>query len=243
MDVRGIKMKRKIILIMIILILILLMPNTIIRILDTLCILLLIFTIVTWIIYRKHCIYITPNLLSNFKRDYAYIHLGRNRLGRFNENVLELANLRRNLYTDIKLVDRFYSLLKNKGHMLFEIYNDKEYICSNKISCFDYCLMHPVVVYCEKKSIYRYVYNYKEILTGYAYLYYHLFKRRTGKCTDKELEIFRSQLNKLISFASKRDIYLELKLIGFSKAVEKKLKQEYPEITIRTESELECIVT
>ena len=137
-------MKRKLLLLLLLLLSILFIHNSMLIYIDVVCLIIYLFVIVTWIIYMRHCQEITPDFLIDLKRDYEYIHVGTRRL--YENRGLDLANLNRNFYTDIKIIERFYSLIKENGYISMEIKNDRNYIIQNKISPFDYCLMHPVVV-------------------------------------------------------------------------------------------------
>ncbi len=218
-------MKRKLLLLLLLLLSILFIHNSMLIYIDVVCLIIYLFVIVTWIIYMRHCQKITPDFLIDLKRDYEYIHVGTRRL--YENRGLDLANLNRNFYTDIKIIERFYSLIKENGYISMEIKNDRNYIIQNKISPFDYCLMHPVVVYSESYYKYKYVYKYKEIFTGiyYFFIKYIIKRDKLDNCNYVELNKFISKLYDLSEFAKERGLLLQVELKDFDEKYIDKIKQ------------------
>ena len=94
--------------------------------------------------YNKHKSNYNISLLHNFKRDYEKLILGRitNISMKKNKNYLNLQNYCRNFYTDILMIERYYSFLRKGGEIVLNIENDKSYLSNETISIFDASLLH-----------------------------------------------------------------------------------------------------
>lgn len=170
--------------------------------------------IMSWNYYMNYCNSIVPNFLINLNRNYEYIILGN--INNENENnSLILKNYKRNLYTDILIMERFYSLLKPGGTCIFYIKNDKNYILCNKISPFDFCFLHPVTIYEHSKRIFTYVFQFKEIFSGIPFLLSKFTSSFSSRIDEEDLIQLENMLLEINNFSIKRNFRIILRLNDF----------------------------
>lgn len=194
-------------------------------------------TYINWLSYRRYCGNLSPNLLINLKRDYTCIYLGVETTKKQND-YLDLSNANRNLYTNIEIVKRFYSLLSENGKVLLEVFDDRYYVNSHKISCFDFCLLHPITVFEHGKYLYSYVYRFKEFFTGNIFVFRKIIKKKCRRCNANDIENLIILLNDLSNFTISRSIKVEIKLNNFSQKNIQLIKNNLnKEITLLEESE------
>ncbi len=185
-------------------------------------------------IYNKHKSKFGISLLHNLKRDYEQLILGRIASGIYDndKNHLNLQNYCRNFYTDILIMERFYSFLRKDGKVVFNIENDKYYLTDENISIFDAFLLHRVTVYKKNKYIYKYVYDYKEIFTGILFLFKNIINVFKRKCDKVDLDLFLDKVNYIVGFAKVRQLSISLNMKGFSQEFLDYISQKFPEIKI-----------
>ncbi len=144
------------------------------------------------------------------------------------ENTLDLSSIGRNLFTNELLVKRYYSLLGKNEQVNIMIINDRKFVLSNKISHFDYCLLHPVTVYEQSVSMYQYVYKYRELFSGILYIWSLVIRRRDRKCNENELEFLEDKTIAIDQFAKAKEFKVIFILCGFSRQYIEELNNKYP---------------
>ena len=173
---------------------------------------------VTWKRYKKYKSKMGINsLLQNLNRNYDKLILGRKYIDENDaiNNCLDLRNYGRNFYTDVLIMERYYSFLNKNGVVEFNIFNDYSYLNGNYISIFDATLLHRVTVYKHNKYLYKYVFEYKELFTGLIFMFKnfnHIFKQKPN---SENLDGLFQKIDKVVEFATSRNISIRFKLHGF----------------------------
>lgn len=190
---------------------------------------------VTWKRYNKYKSKIGINgLLQNLNRNYDKLILGRKNI---DENVsinncLDFRNYCRNFYTDVLFMERYYSFLKKNGVVEFNISNDYSYLNDNFISIFDASFLHKVTVYKHSKYLYRYVFDCKEIFTGFIFMFKGLIDIFRRYSDSNKLDRLLLKIDNVVEFATSRNITLHFKLHGFSKKFIDSFAKKYPNVVI-----------
>lgn len=110
--------------------------------------LILLFIIISYIKYEQYIKLVVPDIHTNLYRNYDVLILGNRKLDiEIKKNYLDLRNYKRNLYTDILILERYYGFLKDNGKIIFYICkNDCKNLYSKHISIFDYEFLHSVTL-------------------------------------------------------------------------------------------------
>lgn len=111
----------------------------------------------------------SPDFLKNDTRNYSYIKLGYGPIGEIDDS-LDLTQEYSNLYSDFLVLKRFYSLLKKDGTIVINMNPTKYYMFYDKPSIFSLCMLHPVTLLELGKFYYIYEEVFGEILNPIAYL-------------------------------------------------------------------------
>ena len=186
-------------------------------------------------IYNKHKSKYDISLLHNLKRDYEKLILGRitSKVYCKKTNVLNLQNYCRNFYTDVLIMERFYSFLRKESDVCFNIENDKYYLTDENISIFDAFLLHRVTVYKQNIYFYKYVYDYNEIFTCILFLFKDLINVLKIECDKRDLDLFMNKVDYVRDFAKVRNLTLCFRFQGFSHEFISIFTEKYPEINIK----------
>lgn len=155
-----------------------------------------------------------PNLM-NSRRNYdkllicdkKYI----NKVNINSEDTLILTNYNRNFYTDIKILERFYSFLHTKGECIFIFdFNRYSYFKNKKINSMDYPFLHPVTLYENNIYVDSILYKINRILNKYKILFYKIgiYKITNNKKVD--IDQIETDIEKLNNFAKERNIYIKI---------------------------------
>lgn len=173
---------------------------------------LLFITIRLWEEYKIHISSINPNFLDNLDRNYEILELGILKELESNINILKLMNYRRNLYTDVLLIKRYYSLLRIEGIVRIHVEKTREYLCRKTISVFDYALLHPMTLYEHNIFLYFYVIKLKEIFSGILFFIYVRYEKGNNSVDNKVIENALDSFNDIAKFLNERSMWLEIDL-------------------------------
>ena len=168
-----------------------------------------------YIIYKKYLSTYVPDIMKNLTRNYDKIILGDKRLaskqGDLHGSVLDLTNYSRNLYTDILILERWYSFLRNNGTVYFNIdVGSHRCLFEDAISFFDDAFLHQVTLLEHGKDIFSNKYKIIQYQKG---LYFLFIKRRNIHINKKkrvlnneEIQILKDKFNEIEAFCKNRNI-------------------------------------
>lgn len=109
---------------------------------------LIIYLILSYRQYNNYCKEKFPGTVTSARRNYDFLDVGNIRFNANEENILDITGVRRNLYTDILIIERYYSFLKPYGTVVVCInFKDKYYLTSRKVSVFDITALHEVTLW------------------------------------------------------------------------------------------------
>jgi hypothetical protein len=166
---------------------------------------------------RKYCRFMRkriPNIMKDLTRNYDKIVLGKiynDRLDQTNidEKKLDLTNYCRNLYTDILILKRWYSLLKVGGSVCFNIdCRSKKYLFDNKISVYDDRFLHQVTMLEHKKDIYSKKYKISKCCKAILFLFLSYFDKnnKNSNLSKNEICCLKQKIEEINSFCEIRNI-------------------------------------
>lgn len=170
--------------------------------------------------YKKYRVYIgnkVPSLMGNMTRNYDEMILGdeNSEISKnepTNKKCLNLTNYGRNLYTDVLIMERWYSFLKKGGTVCFSIdCGNKRYLFDNNISLFDDEFMHQVTMLEHGKDVTSK--KYKAINYGKSFLFsLYANHSRSGKrrvLSEDEVQRINKMIERANMFCQIRNIHVE----------------------------------
>lgn len=186
-----------------------------------------------------------PDLLRNRKRNYDAILLGsRNPGAALSGGTLNLSNFRRNLYTDVLLVHRWYGFLRREGVLILPVdCGDREYLTGDRISVFDNRFLERVTLLEHGKDMKSIRYFCEEYVKGIPFLF-HIGRRRppgrmrspSRKRNPPSLKSLAEAMAYLDAFAGPRHFRVRLCLRSYTPAQRAALSGgRYARITLQWE--------
>lgn len=158
--------------------------------------------------YKYYLRTVIPDIHGNLKRNYDYMILGNRNIDiDVSKNSLDLRNYKRNIYTDILVMERFYSFLKKNAEIKFYIdRNDEKVFHEKRISKFDYEFLHRVTLMEHNISQVSFKYKIYKIIVAIKFLFVNKnFVKR--KSTLKALNKIDNQVEQYVkSFCEKRNL-------------------------------------
>jgi hypothetical protein len=168
-----------------------------------------------------------PGTVNSTIRNYDSIILGKRNVSQEKGKVLDLTNTKRNLYTDIKILQRYYSFSKKSGRVVMCVdYKDKAFLTANVISDFDVTALHEVTLWEYKINKGSKQYKIKSAICDLIFPVCYFFNKispinRLSKkdYSDKVIYDLRSSLTYVNEFLKERD--RKLKVIFYNISPEK----------------------
>lgn len=125
--------------------------------------------------YVSYCEKQIPDIFRNPERNYDEIVLGEYPGKYISEEkkskCLYLNGYKRNFYTDILIMERYYSFLRKGGTIIFVMdLNNKKYFTKNRISIFDDKYFHVVTLLEHGKNTDTMKYQLSEYYKGFLFL-------------------------------------------------------------------------
>ena len=220
MDVRGIKMSKKLIIVNFILVVF----NVIslkkeIYVAFILLLLIMIFIDFSYFLEKRTNICKNwkkaPDLLVNDKRNYDILILGDKSYEFHYKNGLDLTISFSNLHSDYLILQRYYSLLKLGGKVELYMPNNKKYFKNKNISIFALNLLHPVTILDHSKLLYNYYYKWEEFMNPLIFIFKNLFCYNYSKINEMDFILLKD----IQAFCKERGLqiffYLDNKILHF----------------------------
>ena len=151
----------------------------------------------------------TPDFLKDDIRNYSYLELGYERVGK---DGLDLTQKYTNLYSDYLILKRFYSLVKKDGTIIINMKPTEYYMFHSRPSVFSLCMLHPVTLLELGKIYYLYEIVFGEILNPLLFVLKEM-GMRTIK--NKETNMYNEGLMQEIEeFCNARNLRVEWYITG-----------------------------
>lgn len=167
--------------------------------------------------YRAFIVNRIPNIFQELTRNYDTIILGDYAIVKTileqekkKEKVLDLSNYFRNYYTDMLIIQRYYSLARKGGTV--EIYmnvNDKKYFEKKNISPFDYGYLHPVTLMEQGVKPNSFFHKLNMVFNGIRYM--RAEKKDDIFCEKNVKESFAEKFSEIVRFCEERNLYVSIK--------------------------------
>ncbi|MDD3414648.1 MAG: hypothetical protein PHY47_11685 [Lachnospiraceae bacterium] len=146
-----------------------------------------------------------PDLLNDGQRNFGIMYLG---WPIEYVDGLDMTVVYSNLYSDFLIFQRYYSLLKKGGTVIFYLKDDLKYFYKRKLSLFCLNMLHPVTLLEHGKIYYDYEYKWNEMFN--TIIYFLMIFRKEIRVT----KINYNQLREIKTFAQERDLEIVFRFKG-----------------------------
>ena len=151
----------------------------------------------------------TPDLLRSNSRNYSFLELGYKAV---RVDSLDLTQKYTNLYSDFLVLQRFYSLVKQGGTIIFNMWSSEYYMSSHRPSLFSLCMLHPVTLLELGRIYFFYEYMCGEILNPLLFLIKEIIHRNDR--ANKNCKCNREMMSEIEAFCGKRNLKIEWHIDG-----------------------------
>ncbi len=154
-------------------------------------------------LYRKFINKMIVDPISNIERNYDRLVVGDISATQMSEDrSFRLLVYHSNLVTDIELIKRYHSFVKNGGQInLYICARNRKYFCSKNLDSFSYPLLHKVTLYENQIGKKRYYIGFLKTA-----LLFPLFQLFTTKRDVASFDEMNEQMKELIRFCTERSL-------------------------------------